>query len=58
MEAFSIPEDHEPMAMMAIGYQLPAESIPEALREREQAPRRRKPLEENFFSGRWGSPLV
>lgn len=57
MASFSIPEGFEPMAMMAIGYQLPPEAIPKNLEERERAPRRRNPLSKNFFSGSWGNPL-
>ncbi|MEJ2760364.1 MAG: nitroreductase family protein [Gammaproteobacteria bacterium] len=56
-QMFSIPQDHEPMAMIAVGYQLPREAIPEALLERELAPRRRRPLGENFFDGIWGEPV-
>ena len=37
---FSIPEGHTPMAMIAIGYQLAREVIPEELQEREFAPRK------------------
>ena len=57
-QSFAIPEDFEPMAMIAVGYQLPLEAIPEERRERETAPRRRNPLGENFFTGTWGRPIV
>jgi len=46
------------MAMIAIGYQLPQEAIPEALKEREHAPRMRRPLGKTFFYGRWGEAII
>lgn len=54
--AFSIPADHTPMAVIAIGYQLAEEALPEAMRERELAPRERHPLDSRFFAGAWGRP--
>jgi nitroreductase len=56
-ELFAIPEGWEPVAAMALGYPGEAESLPERLREREFAPRSRKPLEEFVFTGRWGQSL-
>jgi nitroreductase len=53
---FAIPERFHCMAMLAVGYQLPEERIPEALKERELAPRARRPLAESFFAGGWGEP--
>jgi nitroreductase len=52
---FQIPERFACMAMIALGYQLPEDRIPEDLREREHAPRIRRPLEESFFLSRWGN---
>ncbi len=54
--AFAIPDTFHPMAMMAIGYQLPESRIPEGVREREYAPRSRRRLGESFFLGEWGRP--
>ena len=51
---FSIPDRYIPMSMMAVGYQLPPEKIPEELRERELADRHRRPLTDNFFEHQWG----
>ena len=57
-ERFAIPEQYVPMAMMAIGYQLPMDKIPEELKVREHAARTRRSLGENFFDGEWGKPIV
>ena len=51
LQLFNIPDGHTPMAMIAIGYQLAQEDVPEALREREFAPRQRNPIDEHFFFG-------
>lgn len=55
--SFNIPERFKPMAMMALGYQLPEEKLSESLRERELAPRTRKPLDKHFFGSQWGTGL-
>ncbi|MGB2621631.1 MAG: nitroreductase family protein [Candidatus Acidiferrum sp.] len=57
---FEIPADWEPIAAIAIGYPGVPESLSEKLRDREVAPRTRKPLSEFVMSGRWGhtSPIV
>jgi len=59
-ELYGIPEDWDPVAALALGYQGKPDSLPERIRERELAPRTRKPLEQFIFTGRWGevSPLV
>lgn len=57
-ELFAIPERCKPIAMMALGYQLPRDRIPEQFREKEFKPRQRKPLEERFFLGEWGKGLT
>jgi nitroreductase len=53
-----VPPDYEPVAMIAIGYLGDPDSLPEALAEREVAPRTRKPLEQFVFDGRWGKRSV
>jgi len=55
-ERFRIPDGWEPVSVIALGYPGDAESLPDPLREREGAQRRRKPLEEFVFSGIWGHP--
>ena len=59
-QAFAVPEGFEPVAAIALGYPGDPTVLPEKLRQRELAPRSRKPLEDFVFSGRWGrtSPLV
>jgi nitroreductase len=59
-QTFAIPADWEPVAAIAIGYPGNPESLPEKLRERELAPRTRKPLGEFVMTGGWGhtAPFV
>ncbi len=53
-ELFKIPEGYEPVAAIALGYPGDPQTLPERLRERELAPRRRKLLQEFVFTGQWG----
>jgi nitroreductase len=57
---FQIPEDHEPMAALAIGYPGEPEDLPPELKQRELAARGRKSIDAFVFQGRWGerAPLV
>lgn len=55
-ELFSIPADWEAIAAFVIGYPGDPQALPESLRERELAPRTRKPLSEFVLSGAWGQP--
>jgi nitroreductase len=52
-ELFGIPEGFTPMAMIAVGYPGTVEDLPPMLRERELAPRQRKPIKEVAFDGGW-----
>ncbi len=58
--AFAVPEGFEPVAAIALGYPGDPTALPEKLRQRELAPRSRRPLADFVFSGRWArtSPLV
>jgi nitroreductase len=59
-QLYHIPATHEPVVAIALGYPAHPETLPLEMREREQAPRLRKPLSEFVFSGKWGrtAPLV
>ena len=59
-QIFNIPAGYEAVAGIAIGYPGPPESLPEHLRQREMAPRERKPAASFVFTGSWGktSPIV
>jgi nitroreductase len=59
-EVYRIPEHFEAWTALAIGYKADPAKLPDALKERDLAPRQRKPLREFVFTGRWGqpSPLV
>lgn len=50
---FAIPASFTPMAVIAIGYQAPPETLDEELAQRERAPRERRPLNATFFAGKW-----
>lgn len=54
-ESFAVPKEHEPVAAIAIGYAGDPAALPDGLREREVAPRERRPLECFVFSEQWGS---
>jgi nitroreductase len=56
VELFSIPTGWEPIAAFVLGYPGDPQSLPGPLRERELAPRSRKPLAEFIMSGSWGQP--
>ena len=53
-ELFEVPDDHEPITALAIGYAADLDSLDGALKERDGAPRTRKPLSEFVFAERWG----
>ena len=54
--AFNIPEGFEPVVVFTLGYPGPASDLPDGLREKETAPRVRKPLTEFLFEGAWPTP--
>lgn len=59
-ELYDIPKEFEPVAALALGYPGDPDTLPERYRQRESAPRERKPLAEFVFAGRWSHrcPLV
>ncbi|MBT9613344.1 MAG: nitroreductase family protein [Burkholderiales bacterium] len=56
-DAFGIPAHITLMSMIAVGYQAAPDVLTGEVREREVAPRRRRPLGEIFFEGGWGVPI-
>jgi nitroreductase len=53
-EIFIIPENYEPVTILAVGYKGDPETLPENLRLREQAERKRRDLSEILFSDKFG----
>ena len=53
-ELFAVPDTHDPVTMLALGYPGDPESLPDSLREKELAPRTRKSLDEIAFGGTLG----
>lgn len=51
--AFGIPDEFESAAIIAVGYKGDPDQLPEPLREKETAPRSRKPLSEIVFTESW-----
>jgi nitroreductase len=54
-ELFGIPEPAAALTALAIGYAGDPGALPESLRERDRAPRTRRPLAEFVFGERWGT---
>jgi nitroreductase len=55
-ELYQIPEHFEAWTALAIGYKADPATLPDALKERDMAPRERKPLNEFVFTGLWKQP--
>ena len=53
-----LPEDHEAVSMVAVGYPGDPAALPEALAERERAPRTRRPLDTIVFGAGWDQPFA
>jgi len=56
--AFTIPEQYTLMAMLSVGYPADVATLSGEVLERETAPRKRRELDELFYSGTWGAPVV
>lgn len=54
-ELYAIPDDAKALTGLAIGTLASPDTLPERLRERDLAPRTRRPLAETVFRGKWGS---
>ena len=58
-EVAGIPPEFQVGAVVAIGYPDSADKLSnDQMKQQEVAPRKRKPLSELVFNGRWGQPLV
>ena len=57
-ELFAIPEGFDPVTMLAIGYLGEPGMLDGHSRERELAPRTRRPLAEFVFEEAWGQPAT
>jgi len=55
-EVLGLDDKHEPVAMIALGYPGDPALLPETLRTRGAAPRKRFPIEDFVHAGIWGSP--
>ena len=55
-EVFEIPAGWEAIAAFAIGYPGDPASLPQPYRDRETAPRVRKPIREFVMTGKWRNP--
>lgn len=54
-ELYEVPDDHEPVAAMALGYPGDPDDLPEDLHDSERSGRSRRPIDEFVFSDEWGS---
>jgi nitroreductase len=59
-ELYDVPDDFEPVAGIVLGYPGEPDILPDDLRQRELAPRVRKPIESFVFQHTWGqtAPLL
>lgn len=55
-ELYGVPAGFEPVTALALGYAGDPTLLPEELRQRECAPRTRKPLTAFVFRRQWGAP--
>ena len=54
-ELYRVPDDFRPLTALAIGYPGDPNTLPEGYKQRDLAPRQRKPLAELVFAGQWGT---
>lgn len=55
-ECFAVPDRLDPVAFIAVGHPGRADLLDDRRRDREQAPRRRRPISATAFVARWGGP--
>ncbi len=56
-ELYEIPDGSEAVTGIAIGYAGDPDALPDHLKERDLAPRERRPLSNFVFGSSWGSPF-
>ena len=54
---FGLPDTHDPLTMLAVGYKADLKTIPKELLEKELTPRFRKPLNEIAFNDSFQKPF-
>jgi nitroreductase len=57
-DVFAIPEQYDLMSMIAVGYGVDVETLPDDLKERQMKERSRHPLGQIFFNGVWNKPII
>ena len=57
-KTFVIPTQYIPMAMVSVGYPADIASLAGEVLTRETVARSRRPLNELFFAGSWGKPII
>ncbi|CAG7857374.1 hypothetical protein MCAMS1_02171 [biofilm metagenome] len=55
---FNLPDNCQPMAMMAVGHQAEADSLGGDFKAMEVAGRTRAELKDRFYAGRWGVAIT
>ncbi len=58
LQTYNLPEGYEAISAATIGYYGDTDSLEEGIREKELAPRERKPLSELVLAGGWEKPSV
>lgn len=56
-EDLAIPEDYDPVTMIAVGHPGDFDELPDELKRKELEPRTRKPSKEFVYSGKFGEPM-
>jgi nitroreductase len=56
-EDLEIPEEYDPVAMIAVGHPGDFDELPDDLKADELAPRERKPFQDFVHSGKFGEPM-
>jgi nitroreductase len=57
-QIYGVPETHEVVAAVAVGYRGDASALPEELREKELTRSTRKPQGDFVFTGKWGQSMM